>query len=67
MKKKIRFCEFTGDKNHVWDEENYKNLCQYAGFSYCTLHKKPLGEYNGYRVCCKGCTTPVQVKECCKE
>ncbi len=62
--KTIRFCEFTGDNKHDWDEADYKKLCQYAGFEHCTLHKKWLGEFEGWRVCCDECTIPVQVKVC---
>jgi len=64
MQHTIRFCEFTGDdKGHSWDEVGYKQRCQYAGFSHCQLHKKPMDENEeGWRVCCKECTTPIQVK-----
>lgn len=58
-----RFCEFTGDEKHVWDEPGHKKLCQHAGFERCQLHGKPLGELFGRRVCCEECTAPIQVKE----
>ena len=61
--KTIRFCEFTGDGNHVWDEVDFKRKCRNIGIMHkCLLHKKPLGEFEGWRVCCEECTTPVQVK-----
>ena len=61
--KTIKFCEFTGDGKHYWNEVGYKNKCQYIGImDNCLLHKKPLGEFEGWRVCCDECTTPVQVK-----
>ncbi len=58
----MRFCEFTGDDKHHWDEPGHKKLCEHAGFEHCTLHKKPLGEHEGWRVCCAECTQPVQTK-----
>lgn len=63
MKQILRFCEFTGDGVHDWDEVGYKARCQFMGFEHCTLHKKPLGEYEGWRVCCAECTIPIQCKE----
>jgi hypothetical protein len=62
--KTIRFCEFTGDGTHFHDEVGCKKLCEWAGFQYCTLHNKPLTlTPDGWQVCCKECTTPIQVKE----
>lgn len=58
-----RFCEFTGDDKHDFDEVGYKNKCLHIGImDNCLLHRKPLGEYKGWRVCCAECTIPVQVK-----
>ena len=63
MNHTIRFCEFVGDDEHDWDEVGYKKRCEYAGFEHCTLHRQPLGEHEGWRVCCDACVTPVQIKE----
>ena len=58
----IRFCEFTGDGEHGFDAVGYKKLCPHVGImDNCLLHKQPLGEFEGWRVCCTECTTPVQV------
>jgi hypothetical protein len=62
----VKFCEFIGNSEHTWDEPGYKKLCPHAGFEHCTLHKKPLGNAEGWRVCCKECTTPIyEVKSSC--
>lgn len=58
----LKFCEFTGDKDHVWDGEK-KQVCEHAGFERCILHKQPLLNYLGWRLCCKECKTPIQIKE----
>lgn len=63
MSQQIRFCEFTGDDKYQWDEIGHKALCQHAGFRYCQTYQKPLGTYEGWRVCCSECTIPVQVKD----
>ena len=60
----IRFCEFTGDDTHFWDEVGAKKCCPYVGISdICLLHKQPLETFEGWRVCCEKCTTPVQIKD----
>lgn len=58
-----RFCEFTGDDEHTFDEPGFKKLCEHAGFRRCVLHNRPLREWRGWRVCCQECTTPIQIKE----
>ena len=59
-----RFCEFTGDGEHYWDEVGFKKLCEHRGFTHCQLHKEPVGESeDGWRTCCSSCTTPVQIKD----
>lgn len=66
----IRFCEFTGDGKHDWDEDGFKKKCDYVGFipktgqDMCCLHKQPLGGREGWRTCCESCTQPIQVKDC---
>lgn len=65
MKQKIevKFCEFTGDTDHFWDEVGFKKICEYAGFAHCVLHGLPLGESkDGWRTCCSECNNPVQIK-----
>jgi hypothetical protein len=59
----LRFCEFIGDDQHTFDEPGYKKLCEHAGFERCQLHKKYLGEYYGWRVCCEECQNPIHIKE----
>lgn len=60
----IKFCEFTGDNEHGWDEVGFKQKCPHIGImDKCLLHHKPLGEFEGWRVCCEPCTQHVQVKE----
>ena len=56
----VRYCEFTGDANHAWDEVGYKRTCEYAGFVKCLRHAQPLIIHRGWRVCCVQCTTPIQ-------
>jgi hypothetical protein len=57
-----RFCEFTGDVQHKWDEVGYKKKCEYISINdSCLLYKKPLGEFDGWRICCKECTKPIQI------
>ena len=59
----IRFCEFTGDGEHQWDEVGFKKSCGYLGFNRCTRYNVPLIMYDGWRVCCAECNIPVQIKE----
>lgn len=60
----IRFCEFTGDDKHVWDEVGHKRACPHIGImGNCLRYHKPLGEHEGWRVCVPECDIPVQVKE----
>ena len=60
--KQVRFCEFTGDDAHEWDESGYKQLCPYAGFTHCTLYHMPLFLHEGWRACYEECRTPIQIK-----
>lgn len=58
-----RYCEFIGDEKHDWDEAGYKKKCPHIGITdKCLLHNRPLGEFEGWRVCCAECTTPAYVK-----
>jgi hypothetical protein len=70
--KRVRFCEFTGDRDHDFDEVGYKKVCEHIGFvpakadqSLCLKHNKSIQvSSEGWRVCCQECVTPVQaVKE----
>lgn len=59
----MKFCEFTGDKDHYFDEAGYKKKCEHISImDKCLLHNLPLGEFEGWKVCCDACTTPVHVK-----
>ena len=60
----VRYCEFTGDNEREWNEIGLtKRNCEHLGFAHCLLHNKAIHEDNeGWRVCCKECTTPRQVK-----
>lgn len=61
---KVKYCEFTGDDHHDWDEVGFKRKCEHIGITdNCLLYKKPLGERDGWRVCCGECVNPIQVKE----
>ena len=66
----VRFCEFTGDDKHDFDEFGYKRRCEHIGFipktgqDICCLYKQPIGtSAEGWTTCCAQCTQPVQVKE----
>lgn len=60
----VRFCEFTGDATHRWDEVGWKKKCKHLGITdTCLLHQQPIGELDGWRVCCAACTKPIQTKE----
>lgn len=51
---------YTGEVIFTYDGDTLAG----AGFQYCTLHNKPLTlTPDGWQVCCKECTTPIQVKE----
>ena len=59
----IRFCEFTGDGKHFWDEVGFKKKCGSISITdKCLKHHQPLGEFEGWRVCCDACVDPVQIK-----
>ena len=62
---KVRFCEFTGDESHSWDEVGWKKKCTHIGITdRCLKHQQQLGELDGWRVCCEACTKPIQVRTC---
>jgi len=66
---KVRFCEFTGDGKHAFDEAGYKQRCEHIGLVpktgqyVCMIYKQPIGtDAEGWLTCCKQCTQPIQVK-----
>jgi len=66
----MRFCEFTGDEAHDFDEVGFKKACEHIGVvgrtgeNVCLKHNKPIETCSaGWRLCCDECTEPVQVKQ----
>ena len=66
----MRYCEFTGDGEHDFDEVGHKGACGYLGFipasgqDMCMKHEKPIKRsLQGWRMCCDECDSPMQVKE----
>ena len=65
-KQVVRFCEFTGDAEHPWDEAGHKRACPHISVMNNCLkhgHKHLLVLEDGWRRCLPECQTPVQVKE----
>jgi len=65
---KVRFCEFTGDNIHEFDEVGYKNTCKNIGFRplpvelLCLKYNQDIKENEeGWRMCCSECENPIQI------
>ena len=74
MSNLMRFCEFTGDGEHDFDEVGFKKKCPHIGFtprtgeSLCLRHNKPIQESaGGWLLCCDECESPIHDIENRKE
>jgi hypothetical protein len=67
----VRYCEFTGDDNHAFDEFDFKKRCEHIGYTAqsqsglcCMKHSQPIAEDGeGWVRCHASCKQPIQIKK----
>jgi len=64
----MKFCEFTGDELHDFDEVGYKKKCEHiglipnGGMYMCMKYRLPIRQNNeGWLRCCSICEHPIHV------